>query len=85
MVFDRLNIVPTFQYHFSQVIPLWEMHCFYLTARTYFELQSLLSPLVGKNTDQALKTIGDTLQSYTDHWAIAGKEHPCINSNYCGN
>lgn len=74
MVFDRLSIVPTFQYKFSRIISLWELHCFYLTARTYLPLHEYLSPLVGGNADLALNTILRTFKDYSTGWMIAGKE-----------
>ena len=74
MVFDRLSIIPTFQYKFSKIISLWELHCFYLTARRCLQLHEHLGPLVGGNADQALETILRTFGDYSTGWIIAGKE-----------
>jgi len=76
MVFDRLNIVPAFQYEFSRIISLWELHCFYLAARTYRESRENLEQLIDSDiADHGLEVIMTTLQDYSVCWKIAGNRH----------
>ncbi|KIX01503.1 uncharacterized protein Z518_09229 [Rhinocladiella mackenziei CBS 650.93] len=71
MVFDRVNIVPTLQYQYSQVISLWELHCFYFAAEIYLRYD--LCGTFGKNADIALQTIKRTLERYRTYWKLASQ------------
>lgn len=73
MVFDRLSIVPTFQYKFSSVISPWELHCFYLAAKMYRRLNAQPRQVVVHNADSACDTIVGLLEDYDTGWKIAGE------------
>lgn len=73
MVFDRLNIVPAFQYKFSTVISPWELHCFYLAAAKYQQLMSQPGQMVVQNGAAACETIEQLLEDYSTGWRIAGE------------
>lgn len=73
MVFDRLNLVPAFQYKFSTIISPWELHCFYLAARTYKHLSYNWGEKVGEEAERAVGVIITTLESYSTGWKIAGE------------
>lgn len=72
MVFDRLSIVPAFQYNFSTVISPWELHCFYLAAAVYNRL-SVQPGLVVQTGETACRTTMKLLQDYRTGWKIAGE------------
>lgn len=73
MVFDRLCIVPAFQYKFSVIISPWELHCFYLTAKVHKRLSAQLGHPVSDNADCAHGTIMSVLEDYSTGWKLAGK------------
>lgn len=70
MTFDRVTIVPFLQYQHSQVLSLWELHCFYFAAEIYLRYEKDM--LEDKTAYKALRTIKQTLEGYQSHWALAG-------------
>ena len=76
MVFDRLSIVPAFQYKFSRVISPWELHCFYLAAMKYRRLSAQPEQVVIQNGTSACAVIEELLKDYSTGWRIAGEFTP---------